>query len=215
MNAIRWTFAVLISAASLSAAEATPRDLSAEFAVPEQQVRRIHEQAGLSYEEIRTALILSRETDRSLDDLVALRKAGVSFEAIAERDRLELDQVLADYDRERKARQEGGPRMAPRSVPESEPPVVPEGERPAVPESEPQLSPEPPARQPEPELEPQPLTEEEERALEAAEDRPFWDSPANPMGRERWDQQYDWDFNRRETGLPREQLDGRKERPQR
>ncbi|MBI4348642.1 MAG: hypothetical protein HY553_17520 [Elusimicrobia bacterium] len=105
-------------ASAAEAAPATPARISAEFAIPAERVRGLHERERLSYAEIRTALILSRETGRSLDEILGLRRAGVSFDAIAARHRLDLGELIEGYEQERAERTRSRPsREAVRSKP--------------------------------------------------------------------------------------------------
>lgn len=213
-----------------------PRRLSSEFSIPERTVRQLHERDGMSYEEIRTSLILSKETGLAVDEIVALRKAGVPFETIASRHRLDLGEVLADYERERGARtpareareavrsepgRDRARRLAARhGVQASEVAELrrggldwPEVERALEAAASTGRTPAEVA-----ELHRSGLAwreiERQERKTEA-EERPLWDSPANPAAKERWDAQHDWSFPRQRKQFPPEQLDDRKERPSR
>ncbi len=110
MTAAALWYAATLAMSPASAAFPSPAtEISSEFAVPVGQVRRIHDREKLSYAEIRTALILSRETDLSLDEITALRRAGVSFDDIAARHRLDLDRVVADYEAQRLKRKREAP----------------------------------------------------------------------------------------------------------
>ncbi|MBI5201359.1 MAG: hypothetical protein HY925_07220 [Elusimicrobia bacterium] len=188
--ALAFAAGLLFPVSAAPAAPAAPAELSAEFAVPVEQVGRLHDRDKLSYAEIRTALILSRETGLSLDEIAALHGAGVSLDDIAARHRLDLDEVVADYETSRTKREREPPsREAVRSTPKSGPVSRP------------------PLRAPSP---PEPSGVPGE-----PEERPSWDSPSNPFVQQRWNDQSHWRLDRARPGFPAEQLDDDLERTQR
>ncbi|MBI4424300.1 MAG: hypothetical protein HY554_11260 [Elusimicrobia bacterium] len=215
--------------------------LSSEFAVPVDQLRELRERGGLSWKEVRTALILSRETGMSLADVAGLRRAGVSFEEIAARHRLELGDVIADYERQRAARRRRPEaRQAVRSEPESDRVRqlslrhgAAEGDvralrrrgfgweavdralgiaaRTGRPVSE--VVELKDAGLAWSDVEESLSGEPAEGALEA---RPMWDSPASPFASQEWSDLNQWRLYRgREPGYPREQVAPEHQRPSR
>ena len=107
---------LLGSAAVLRAAE--PEEISSEFVVPSEQVRTLHESSGLSYDELRTCYILSKETGVSVAQIASERSSGSSFEQIASAHNTDMSRAFNDYSEQRAAAASAVPpiREAPRST---------------------------------------------------------------------------------------------------
>src|SRR5687767_10625456 len=68
-------------------------ELSQEFNVSSSQLMDIKSKQDLGWDEIRTSLMISQHSGASLDEVVRLKKSGMSFTDIASRYNLKLEDI--------------------------------------------------------------------------------------------------------------------------
>ncbi len=117
-NAWRVPLLALWVSASLGASvfaahrdERKAQELATEFNVSAAQLSDIHERQDLSWREIRTALEISANSGASIDEVVRLKKSGMSFEDIAARYNLNLKEIEENSRRRERERKEERERM--------------------------------------------------------------------------------------------------------
>ncbi|MBI5201358.1 MAG: hypothetical protein HY925_07215 [Elusimicrobia bacterium] len=67
--------------------------LSQEFSVSQPQLMEIHNNQSMSWDDIRTSLMISQHSGASLDEVVRLKKSGMSYEDISSRYQLKLSDI--------------------------------------------------------------------------------------------------------------------------
>lgn len=91
-----WLLALLLAAPLAAMAEddsAKARDLAQEFNVSSSQLMDIKQNQNLSWDEIKTSLMISQHSGASLDEVVRLKQSGMSFDDIASRYNLKLEDI--------------------------------------------------------------------------------------------------------------------------
>ncbi len=68
-------------------------DMAAEFSVSQAQLMEIHNNQSLAWDDIRTSLMISQHSGASLDEVVRLKKSGMSYDDISSRYNLKLSDI--------------------------------------------------------------------------------------------------------------------------
>lgn len=73
------------------------QNLGKEFNVSPAQLEDVHTNQSLSWDEIRTSLMISQHSGASLDEVVRMKKSGMSFDDIASRYNLKLSDIEKEH----------------------------------------------------------------------------------------------------------------------
>ncbi|MBI4424299.1 MAG: hypothetical protein HY554_11255 [Elusimicrobia bacterium] len=92
------------------------RDLSQEFNVSSSQLMDIRQNQNLDWSDIKTSLMISKHSGTSLDEVVRLKKSGLSFDDIASRYNLKLSDIEKEHVSGKKEKEEFREAPAPRRV---------------------------------------------------------------------------------------------------